>query len=529
VIESAEARALSEDNVAAEGRLARARGKLALSYVDASGVRPPASSVELSVLLGSHADARVRRSAWDGLRSIESHVLASGFLELVALRNRLGRMLGGEDYSDWKVQRVERMSKAEVFGLLDDLEGRTRERGRAAVAELERTKGAEATRPWNLRWHVAGDVTAEQDPFFPFGEALGRWGRSFTALGIDYRGATLVLDLADRKGKYENGFMHGPVPAWRDRGTFRPARIHFTANAIPGMVGSGRRASETLFHEGGHAAHFANVDQPAPCFSQEFAPTSVAFSETQSMLLDSLLSDADWQARYARTKDGRAMPLALIEKGVRSSHPFAAWGLRAMVGVCQAEREIYELDEREATPERVLALVRDVERRHLFVEDGAPRPILSIPHLLAGDSSAYYHGYVLAEMAVWQTREHFVARDGHLLDNPRLGPDLRERYWRPGNAPSFGELVEDLVGAPPSAEALARHVARDHDTPLAEARADVRREPSLPRHDGPVALDATVRVVHGRETVAEVARGGAFEPAAEAFAAWVDAQAAARR
>ena len=120
-----------------------------------------------------------------------------------------------------------------------------------------------------------------QDPYFPFGAALARWGRSFAALGIAYRGAQLVLDLVDRKGKYENGFMHGPVPAWRERGTWRPARIQFTANAILGMVGSGQRATETLFHEGGHAAHFANVDMPAPCFAQEFAPSSVAMAETR--------------------------------------------------------------------------------------------------------------------------------------------------------------------------------------------------------------------------------------------------------
>ena len=51
-----------------------------------------------------------------------------------------------------------------------------------------------------------------------FLHAVRRWGRSFAALGIDYRGAELLLDLVDRRGKYENGFMHGPVVAWRDRG-----------------------------------------------------------------------------------------------------------------------------------------------------------------------------------------------------------------------------------------------------------------------------------------------------------------------
>ena len=32
------------------------------------------------------------------------------------------------------------------------------------------------------------------------------------------------------------------------------------------------------------------------------------------------------------------------------------------------------------------------------------RPLLSVPHLLSDEASCYYHGYVLAEMAVHQTR-----------------------------------------------------------------------------------------------------------------------------
>ncbi len=54
--------------------------------------------------------------------------------------------------------------------------------------------------------------------------------------------------------------------------------------------------------EGGHAAHFANIDQHSPFFSQERAPTSVAYAENQSMFLDSLIADGEWLARYARDR-----------------------------------------------------------------------------------------------------------------------------------------------------------------------------------------------------------------------------------
>ena len=53
-------------------------------------------------------------------------------------------------------------------------------------------------------------------------------------------------------------------------------------------MGSGKTALATLLHEGGHAAHFANIEQATPLASQERAPTSVAYAENQSMFLDSL-------------------------------------------------------------------------------------------------------------------------------------------------------------------------------------------------------------------------------------------------
>ena len=53
------------------------------------------------------------------------------------------------------------------------------------------------------------------DPFFPFEEAVDVWARTFAALGIQYKGATMRLDLCDRAGKYSNGFCHWPQPAWR--------------------------------------------------------------------------------------------------------------------------------------------------------------------------------------------------------------------------------------------------------------------------------------------------------------------------
>jgi len=522
-IEGEESRALAEEIVAAESELAKRRGAMELGYEDPKLGFTRASSVKLGTMLANDPDPALRKAAWEGLRSIEGCALEGGFIEIVKLRNKLARLQGAEDYYDWKVRRAERMSKNQVFELLDDLEARTRKRAQASMDELRVQAGADAQLPWNVRYMMTGDVAREQDPYFPFQQAVDVWGRSFSALGIKYQGAKLVLDLLDRKGKYENGFMHGPEVAWRDRGTRIPARIHFTANAIPGMTGSGLRALQTLFHEGGHAAHFANIDMPAPCFGQENAPTSVAFAETQSMFLDSLIGDADWRTRYAKTTDGESMPSELIEKGIRASQPYAAWSVRMMLCVCYGERAIYELPEDELTPERILEELRHAERRMLFLEGGSPRPVLSIPHLLAGESSAYYHGYVLAEMGVQQTRAFFLERDGHLVDNPKIGPDLRRAYWMPGNSRSLQQMLQELTGGPLSASHLAADVGRTADEAIDSARASIERLAQVPRATAAVELDAQLSIVHGKETVAQL-HAGDFERFAADFAHWIEAQ-----
>ena len=522
VVEDPAARELSAKIVESEAELQVARGKMELGFVDPdTGALVRASSVKLSTMLRTDPDERRRRAAWEGLRSIEPFVLDHGFLDVVRMRNRFARMQGYVDYYDYRLRVVERMSKEEVFGMLEDLAARTEEHTRAELGKFEKAHGAGSLEPWNFGFLRMGTVARELDPYFGFGDAIARWGRSFAALGVKYRDATLTLDLVDRKGKYENGFMHGPGPAFFDEGTWRPARINFTANAIPGQVGSGVRAMQTLFHEGGHAAHFSNILAPAPCFSQEFAPTSVAYAETQSMFMDSLLSDADWRTRYATDGAGRQMPLELIEKAIREEQPLRAWDVRAMLTVPFAERAIYEIPDEELTPERVLREIRAIEAR-LTGLPAAPRPILAVPHLLAGESSAYYHAYVLAEMAVYQTRAFFLARDGHLVDNPRIGPDLAKSYWAPGNAVPFNDTLRALTGSPLRADALVAECLLGAEEACERARRQVAKLGQIPAFEGEPELDATVRVIHGKETVATTEEGG-FAAAAARFAAWVDA------
>src|ERR1700693_5439738 len=95
-------------------------------------------------------------------------------------------------------------------------------------------------------------------------------------------------------------------------------------------------------------------------------------------------------------------------------------------------------------PEAVLALARETETRVLGIE--SPRPMLAIPHLLNQESAASYQGYLLAHMAVYQTRAFFLRQHGYLTNNSAIGPALAEHYWAPGNSMDHDATLRSLTG-----------------------------------------------------------------------------------
>ncbi len=516
VIDGDGAAVLMADLVAAEAALFAKRQALTLFHVNESGVREEATLAMLATNQVANPHEERRRSSHEALRELERWVLENGYLEIVALRNRFARALGYEDFFDYKVRTHDRMAPAGLFAVLDDFLARTGDANQRGLRALRARHGEGATLPWNIRFHMSGDVVRHMDPYVPFGRALRRWVESFRRLGITFRGATLQLDLLERKGKYQNGFCHGPMPAYHDAGgRWIPGRINFTADATPSQVGSGWRALNTLFHEGGHAAHFANVVQNAPCFSQEYAPTSAAYAETQSMFCDSLLDDADWLARYARNGDGEAIPPALIKARIESRVPFMAFDERSLAVVSYFEAALYRMTDEARTPDAVLRLARDTETRVLG--QPGPRPLLAIPHLLNQESSASYHGYLLAHMAVHQTRASLMDRFGYLADNPRVGPLLAEHYWGPGNSVDHNTTLGSLTGEGLSARALADACNQTVEDVWSEAEARMNAAGNREHmRDYPHSLDATIRIVHGQEaladnSVSEAAMCDAFE------------------
>ncbi|MEI7264096.1 M3 family metallopeptidase [Pectobacterium carotovorum] len=519
VIEDPQAQALMDEIITAESALYAKRKSYEMTHLDAKGERVSASLGELLTNQTTNDTEAYRQSSQQALRDLEQWLLQNGFPELISLRNRFARQMGYRNYFDYKVNKTERMTPEQLFAILDPFEEQTREANARSLKNLADEKGEEALQPWNIRYASAGDVTRQLDPYFPFSASLERWINSFKRLRIGFNGAEMQLDLLVRKGKYENGFMHGPVPPFVQEGKWVPARINFTSLAKPDQIGSGASGINTLFHEGGHAAHFANIRQNAPCFSQEFPPTSMAYAETQSMFCDSLLGDADWLKRYAKNAQGETIPDELIRADISTQQPMRAFSERHILLVPYFEWQLYSWDDEARTPEAMTQLARDTEQRILGIS-GSPRPTLAIPHLLSMESACSYQGYLLALMAVEQTRCYFLQRDGYLTDNPAIGPDLAQHYWHPGNSVSHDDTLRSLTGEGFNPAYLAKACNLTVDEAWQQAESTMAQAAGRPQPAADFDLGARIRVVDGSRVLA--ANEQSDEKMCQGFAAFIE-------
>jgi hypothetical protein len=149
--------------------------------------------------------------------------------------------------------------------------------------------------------------------------------------------------------------------------------------------------------------------------------------------------------------------------------------------------------------------------------------MLSIPHLVSDEASCYYHGYTLAEMSVYQTREFFLQKYGYIVDNPDIGPTLKKHYWECGNSKPFLKIVADLTGKELSGDAWVDHLNENVDQKVNRSMNEYKEAKSGVNVDDAeeVDLKMTVRFVDGDELIADSAEEGSIIKACKKFECFV--------
>lgn len=507
---------------------ARIKANHKTGYIDPTSGKFIASNlIALRNLSGKSKDEAVRKAAYEGMLALERANVEAGFAKLIELRNNYARSLGYDNFYAMKLDQTEKMTMPELFNLFDDFEKQTREATLARAQSVAVSKGLDALQPWNYEYNTSGELVLEKEKYFSFSQSVARSFRYLAGLGVDYNNALVIIDPLMREGKKPNGFARAPIPGYLDPATnqFVTTEVNLTSTSIIGIPGISEGATITLIHELGHAAHFSNVFQLTPARSQENAPTSIGHAEIQSMFLDSHVSSPEWLTRFAKDLDGNSMPQDLIERSVLMKHQNALFGDRRILGVSYLEKWLYEHPDPAAlTPDQIIEKMREVEAL-MGQGAGMGRPLGITPHIYDDNASAYYHGYLLAEFGVSQTTQFFMDRDGSIIDNPKVGADMKEFYWKTGNSKGIAEHVKDLTGKDFSPADRAKMHSRTEAEVKADIAAALEREKATPHFTGSLdSLNIRLRITHGDEVVASNEGVSSTEDALQTFSMWIESQ-----
>lgn len=496
-----------------ESRALAKRAKRKEGYVDPLTKRfVAASENKMRSLMRTHPDERIRKACFEAMEKLPLGAL-DDLIRMVKGRNEFARALGYEDFYDYKIRIDEDMSKKELFSIFENIYEKTKFAFKN-IRKLERAKPG-LRKPWNFAYMMTGNFVKEEDPYFQFEDVLSYWGRSFAALGIDFQGGKLQLDLLDRKGKWNNGFCHYPDLVRYEGKRRLPGSANFTSNAIPGQVGSGAQGLHTVFHEGGHAADRLNSFQKDVCINHEYPPSTVSWAETHSMFMDSISASVEWRCRYAKNAKGKTYPFELFERKMRAIHPIFPLYMMGIMFVVFFEKEIYEC--RNLTKDFVKKTARKVHRK-FFDRSADSLLVLNVPHIYDWESSAYYHGYGLAELGVAQWRAYFLKKYGYIVDNPRVGRELT-KIWSYASLYPAKKLIRMATGSRLSPQAFLADATRSLDGIMKIARTKIKRLERVPPFTKPVKLNASIAMVHGKKKIADNRRS--FEQMDAKYRAWL--------
>jgi oligoendopeptidase F len=486
-------------------------------YIDPkNGTFIEASRNKMRTMMRTHPEESIRKACFEAIEKLPLETL-DDYIQIIKYRNEYARVLGYEDFYDYKIHLDEGISKDKLFSIFEKIYEKTKY-AFENVREMEKTRPG-LRKPWNFGYMLTGDFTKEEDPYFKFEKVLNYWGRSFSSLGIDYKGGELTLDLLNRQGKWDNGFCHYPkLVRYDKKGKIQPGSSNFTSEAIPSQVGSGEQAVNTVFHEAGHAADRLNSIQEDVCINTEYPPSTVSWAETHSMFMDSISGSIEWRVRYAKDEKGNSYPFDLFERELKTIYPLRPLEMMSIHFVMDFERQIYEC--KNLTKEFVLDTARRVYQK-FFDRSEDSLMILNVPHIYSWESSAYYHGYGLAELGVHQWREYFFKKYGYIVDNPKVGREM-EKVWKYGSLYTSGEFIKMATGKPLSADAFIKNVTKPLEQIIKIAKERIKRLEKIPMKKGLINLNAKINLIHGKEKVADNRRS--FEEMDRKYREWLRKQ-----
>ncbi len=279
------------------------------------------------------------------------------------------------------------------------------------------------------RWDVARVFRAtEWDPVFPANRMLPGLEATLSELGIDlYAQQNIHLDVEERPNKTPRAFC-APIEV--------PGKVMLVIQPI-----GGPDDWRALFHEAGHAEHFANTRAELPVEERRLGDNAV--TEGWAMLMDHLVDDPVWLAR--RLDFPRPAEFAAEGAG------HLLFFVRRYAAKLLYELEFHTADDITVMRPRYVELLGEA----LKIE---PSPVDYLGDI---DSSFYVSSYLRSWAFEAQLRGHLRQEFGNAWFARREAGSLLRELWGEGQRWPAEDFLKDITGSTLELESVAERV-REH-------------------------------------------------------------------
>ena len=412
--------------------------------------------------------------------------------DAIALRHRIGKMLGYASFADYMLDDRMAKNSAAVMSFLERTWVKLKKKGRKELRARLKLKGGQEKVLHSWEWRYYNNLLKKKEysidhekikEYFPletvvkgmfevFGEVLGArfvpaalpaWHKDVRAYEVkNSDGSTAAyfyFDLFPREGKYKHAACF-PVRHGRELrdGSWQTPAAAIVANfpAPSGEAPSLLTFDEvvTLFHEFGHVTH--NIFTRARY--GKFSGTSVSrdFVEVPSKMLENWAYSPAVLGRisghYKRPEE--KLPEALIKKLIAAKNMDSG-----LVYLRQLFFSI--LDMRYHTAKGKVDTTRLygrlMKRISLIPMSPETHPQASFGHLMGGYEAGYY-GYLWAEVIA---ADLFSAFEEKGVMNAGLGARYRELILAPGRSYDEAGQVEKMLGRPAGEEAFLKSIGAE--------------------------------------------------------------------
>ncbi|MBV8792334.1 MAG: M3 family metallopeptidase [Pseudolabrys sp.] len=487
---------LEEDDLAGLPDFARAAALAAAQERGQKGkyaITLSRSSVETFLQFSARRDLREKAfTAWiargeNGGASDNRGVVA----EIVALRGERAKLLGYDNFADYKLADQMAKTPANARKLLDNVWGRARARAERERDELQKMIAQEggnfALAPWDWRYYAEKLRKARYDldeaelkPYLTldnmiaaaFETARRLFGLSFKAIDIalyhadarawevkDAAGNDVGLFIGDyfaRTSKHSGAWMTSLRDQEKLAGNIRPIILNVCNFSKP-PPGEPALLSfddaRTLFHEFGHALHGLLSDVTYPLLSG----TSVAndFVELPSQLYEHWLETPEILKTYAKHyKTGTPMPQALLDKVLATRTFNQGFATVEYTACALVDLDLHALPKADSLDVDQFEK-HELAKLHMPPEIAMRHRIPHFGHLFAGGGyAAGYYSYMWSEVLDADAFEAFEETGDHF--DPATAKRLKDYVYAAGNLRDPAEAYTKFRGRLPSVEPLLK-------------------------------------------------------------------------